>query len=78
MLISGTWKGQEVELANSIRLNVGQLLYSGILISSLGAVMDVSVSVAAAIEEIHEKAPAPGRPMSPRFCWAASSVPAIT
>lgn len=57
VLISGTWKGQEVEPANSIRLNVGQLLYSGILISSLGAVMDVSVSVAAAIEEIHEKAP---------------------
>ena len=57
MLISGTWKGQEVELANSTRLNVGQLLYSGILISSLGAVMDVSVYVAAAIEEIHEKAP---------------------
>ena len=57
VLISGTWKGQEVELANSTRLNVGQLLYSGILISSLGAVMDVSVSVAAAIEEIHEKAP---------------------
>ena len=51
VLTSGTWKGQEVELANSIRLNVGQL------ISSLGAVMDVSVSVAAAIEEIHEKAP---------------------
>ena len=46
-----------VFIANSTRLNVGQLLYSGILISSLGAVMDVSVSVAAAIEEIHEKAP---------------------
>lgn len=39
VLISGTWKGQEVELANSTRLNVGQLLYSGILISSLGAVI---------------------------------------
>ena len=32
-------------------------MYAGILISSLGAVMDVSVSIVAAITEIHEKAP---------------------
>ena len=46
-----------VYIANSTNLNVSGILYSGILISSLGAVMDVSVSVVAAIEEVHEKAP---------------------
>lgn len=38
-------------------LDVANILYAGILISSLGAVMDVSVSVVAAMYEIHEKAP---------------------
>lgn len=46
-----------VYIANNTKLQVSELLYGGILISSLGAVMDVSVSVTAAIWEIHEKAP---------------------
>lgn len=46
-----------VYIANNTRLQVGELLYAGVLISSLGAVMDVSVSIAAAVQEIHEKAP---------------------
>ena len=33
------------------------LLFSGILIASLGAVMDVAMSVSSAISEIHDKAP---------------------
>lgn len=52
---------QDVEsmiyIANSSSLNVANILYAGILISSLGAVMDVSVSVVAAMQEIHEKVP---------------------
>lgn len=46
-----------VYIANHTGLQVSNILYGGILISSLGAVMDVSVSVVAAMREIHEKAP---------------------
>ena len=46
-----------VYIADSTRLSVGELLYAGVLISALGAVMDVSVSMAAAMEEVHAKAP---------------------
>lgn len=38
-------------------LDLAGLLYGGILISSLGAVMDVSVSIVAAMQEVREKAP---------------------
>lgn len=38
-------------------LDIKNLLYAGVLISSLGAVMDVSVSIVAAMQEIREKAP---------------------
>lgn len=36
-------------------------MFAGILISALGAVMDVAMSVASTINEIHEKNPALGR-----------------
>ena len=38
-------------------IRIGGLLFSGILIASLGAVMDVAMSVSSAICEIHDKAP---------------------
>lgn len=38
-------------------IEVGELMFAGILISALGAVMDVSMSVASTINEIHEKRP---------------------
>lgn len=38
-------------------IQIGGLLFSGILIASLGAVMDVAMSVSSAICEIHDKAP---------------------
>ena len=38
-------------------IQLGGLLFSGILIASLGAVMDVAMSVSSAISEIHDKAP---------------------
>lgn len=46
-----------VYIANASGLNVGTILYAGILVSCLGAVMDVSVSITAALEEVHAKAP---------------------
>ena len=41
-----------VYIANSSNLRIGDILYAGILISSLGAVMDVSVSIVAAMDEV--------------------------
>lgn len=38
-------------------IQIGGLLFAGILISSLGAVMDVGMSIATALNEIHEKNP---------------------
>ena len=42
-------------------LQIGQLLFAGIIISALGAVMDVGMSLASAIQEIHEANPSMGR-----------------
>ena len=46
-----------IYIAGHSKLDVANILYAGVLISSLGAVMDVSVSIVAAMEEIYEKAP---------------------
>lgn len=46
-----------VFIADNSKLQIGGLLFAGILISSLGAVMDVSMSVASTINEIHDKNP---------------------
>ncbi|MGN0143728.1 MAG: YibE/F family protein [Clostridium sp.] len=46
-----------VYIGNNTELKVGGILFAGILIASLGAVMDVSMSVASTINEIHEKNP---------------------
>ncbi len=46
-----------VFVANNTNLKIGGLLFAGILIASLGAVMDVSMSVASTINEIHDKKP---------------------
>ena len=50
---------EDVEAMMGIRreLDIRNILYAGVLISSLGAVMDVSVSMVAAMQEIREKAP---------------------
>lgn len=44
-------------IAGNSELKVSEVLFSGILIASLGAVMDVSMSVASTIAEIHETNP---------------------
>lgn len=46
-----------VFLAARTRLNIGEILFAGILIASLGAVMDVSISIASTINEIYYKNP---------------------
>jgi uncharacterized membrane protein len=38
-------------------IKIGELLYAGILISSLGAIMDIAMSVGSPIHEIHSKIP---------------------
>lgn len=49
---------EEVEalvfIANSSGLKIRDMLYAGVLISSLGAVMDVSVSIVAAMDEVQQ------------------------
>lgn len=44
-------------VAQNTKIQVGDLLFSGILIASLGAVMDVAMSVSSTIVEIKENAP---------------------
>lgn len=48
---------QEIEsliyVGNNSRLQIGEIMFSGILIASLGAVMDVSMSIASTINELH-------------------------
>lgn len=44
-------------VAQMTDIRIGELLYAGILISALGAVMDVGMSVSSAVYEIHTRAP---------------------
>lgn len=44
-------------VGQNTKINIGGLLFSGILIASLGAVMDVAMSVSSAICEIKDKSP---------------------
>ncbi|MGN8967770.1 YibE/F family protein [Intestinimonas sp. HCP28S3_D6] len=48
-------------LASTSGVQVGGLLFSGLLISSLGAVMDVAMSIGSAIAELHAQNPAISR-----------------
>ena len=42
-------------VAQHSNIQIGGLLFAGVLISSLGAVMDVGMSIASTLNEIHEK-----------------------
>ena len=59
------WNVSDIEslltLASTSGVQVGGLLFSGLLISSLGAVMDVAMSIGSAIAEIHQQNPALSR-----------------
>ena len=62
--ISG-WNVSDIEtlitLWNTNNINVGDLLFAGLLISSLGAVMDVAMSVASSMREVLNQNPAIAR-----------------
>ena len=47
-----------IYIGQMTNIRIGELMFAGILIASLGAVMDVAMSVASTINEIHEKNPA--------------------
>lgn len=49
-----------VYVGQNSKLQIGGILFSGILIASLGAIMDVSMSVASTICEIHKNCPSLG------------------
>ena len=55
------WNVSDIEslltIANTNSVQVGGLLFSGLLISALGATMDVAMSIASAISEIHVQTP---------------------
>lgn len=55
------WNVSDIEslmtLANTSDIQVGGLLFSGLLISTLGAVMDVAMSLSSAILEVHIQNP---------------------
>lgn len=55
----------EIETLNYVAeycaLHIGELLFAGIIISSLGAVMDVGMSISSTIQEIHMVNPKLGR-----------------
>lgn len=61
--ISG-YNVSDIETLNYVAINskiqIGQLLFSGIIISALGATMDVGMSIASTIEEVHKTNPALG------------------
>ena len=55
------WNVSDIEslltLSNTNGVQVGGLLFSGLLISTLGATMDVAMSIGSAISEIHAQTP---------------------
>lgn len=46
-----------IYIQEQLDIQVGQLLFAGILIAALGAVMDVSMSISSTLQELHDKNP---------------------
>jgi len=55
--ITGEASEQLIYIVSSFPINIKGIMFAGIIISSLGAVMDVGMSIASVIFEIHNKAP---------------------
>lgn len=49
-----------VQLAGLAKIHVGGILFGGIVISALGAIIDVAVSIASAMDEVRRRAPQTG------------------
>jgi uncharacterized membrane protein len=46
-----------IQLAGAVHMKVGELLFAAIFISSLGAVIDVAISISSAVQEIYTRNP---------------------
>ena len=46
-----------IYVQEQVGIEIGELLFAGILIAALGAVMDVSMSISSTLQEIHDKNP---------------------
>ncbi len=55
--ITGEASEQLIYIVSSFPINIKGIMFAGIIISSLGAVMDVGMSIASVVFEIHNKAP---------------------
>jgi uncharacterized membrane protein len=55
--ITGEASEQLIYIVGSFPINIKGIMFAGIIISSLGAVMDVGMSIASVVFEIHNKAP---------------------
>ena len=55
--ISGEASEQLIYIVSGFPINIKGIMFAGIIISSLGAVMDVGMSIASVIFEIHQKIP---------------------
>ncbi len=59
--ITGEASEQLVYIVSDFPINIRGIMFAGILISSLGAVMDVGMSIASVVFEIHKKVPGLGK-----------------
>ena len=55
--ITGEASEQLVYIVSDFPINIRGIMFAGIIISSLGAVMDVGMSIASVVFEIHTKVP---------------------
>jgi len=55
--ITGEASEQLIYIVGSFPINIKGIMFAGIIISSLGAVMDVGMSIASVVFEIHRKVP---------------------
>jgi len=44
-------------VGQNTKIDIGGLLFAGVLIATLGAVMDIAMDIAAAVSEVHDKTP---------------------
>jgi len=52
---SGNEADMLIQIAGTTHMKVGELLFAAILISSLGAIMDMAISIAASVHEVHAR-----------------------
>jgi len=55
--ITGEASEQLIYIVSDFPINIRGIMFAGIIISSLGAVMDVGMSISSVVFEIHKKAP---------------------